>query len=49
LEDNIDRLKAINKRVKKKYGKYKQYEAPKPPPIIEEPRNQNQGGFIWMG
>ena len=48
LEDNIDRLKAINKRVKKKYGKYKQYEPPKPPPI-EEPRNQNQCGFIWMG
>lgn len=48
IEDNIDRLKAVNKRVKKKYGKYKQYEPPKPQPI-EEPRNQNQCGFIFMG
>lgn len=47
LEDNIDRLKAINKRVKKKYGKYKQYLPPQP--LIEEPRNQNQCGFFFMG
>lgn len=49
IEDNIDRLKAVNKRVKKKYGKYKQYNPPKPTPIIEEPRNPNQCGFIFMG